>query len=256
MNTDYVLGALASVVLHFALWLVTAGPSQNIPPEVHTVRASSLEVVALDAEDVRRLLEPDLAPPLPDLVEAPIASTQRPEPDWPEAALPAPAPRELLSALVDVQPPEIGLPLAGPVERLEAFQPILVTPAVEEGGELPDPATSSAQSGDLTDVTDAAGAQRSGLPELADVQSLLLARQSVPYPTRARRLGIEGITRVQLEIAEDGRVTDARVLRSSGSRILDRAALEAVRKWRFNMSAVRAADLGRRFLQDVRFSLR
>ena len=38
---------------------------------------------------------------------------------------------------------------------------------------------------------------------------------------------------VRIRISAQGRVVDARVSKSSGSRLLDRAALIAVRRWKF-----------------------
>jgi protein TonB len=65
--------------------------------------------------------------------------------------------------------------------------------------------------------------------------ALPLYKQNEPplYPLRARRLGYEGIVMLKVLIDEDGRVDDLRVLKSSGHRVLDRAALSAVKKWLF-----------------------
>jgi protein TonB len=54
-----------------------------------------------------------------------------------------------------------------------------------------------------------------------------------PYPRKARRLGYEGIVILKVLINENGRVDDLTLLESSGHTILDRVALSAVRKWRF-----------------------
>ncbi|MEJ2730902.1 MAG: energy transducer TonB, partial [Deltaproteobacteria bacterium] len=53
------------------------------------------------------------------------------------------------------------------------------------------------------------------------------------YPLKARRLGYEGIVMLKVLIDENGRVDDLMVLESSGHRVLDRAALSAVKKWLF-----------------------
>lgn len=53
------------------------------------------------------------------------------------------------------------------------------------------------------------------------------------YPRKARRLGYEGIVMLKVLINEDGRVDDLTVMTSSGHRVLDRAALSAVKKWLF-----------------------
>lgn len=53
------------------------------------------------------------------------------------------------------------------------------------------------------------------------------------YPAAALRAGIEGRVIVRVELTGDGRVSAAAVRTSSGHAALDAAALEAVRRWRF-----------------------
>jgi protein TonB len=51
------------------------------------------------------------------------------------------------------------------------------------------------------------------------------------YPAAARAARLEGTVIIEAIIAADGTVRDARVLRSIP--LLDRAALDAVRQWRY-----------------------
>ena len=53
------------------------------------------------------------------------------------------------------------------------------------------------------------------------------------YPARANRRGESGTVMVEAMIGADGVPTAVRVARRSGSSDLDRAAVEAVRRWRF-----------------------
>jgi len=53
------------------------------------------------------------------------------------------------------------------------------------------------------------------------------------YPARALRNGEQGTVMVSAEISENGIPSTVEVARSSGSRQLDRAAVDAVRRWRF-----------------------
>jgi protein TonB len=53
------------------------------------------------------------------------------------------------------------------------------------------------------------------------------------YPESARRRGVEGTVLVRLVISGRGEVTGAEVIESSGSDLLDQAALGALRQWRF-----------------------
>lgn len=53
------------------------------------------------------------------------------------------------------------------------------------------------------------------------------------YPLAARRRGIEGRVLVRAEVQADGSCSRVEMKTGSGSDLLDQAALEAVRKWRF-----------------------
>lgn len=53
------------------------------------------------------------------------------------------------------------------------------------------------------------------------------------YPERARRRGVEGTTILRVSVTARGGVRDVAVYQSSGYRLLDWAAQDAVEKWRF-----------------------
>lgn len=53
------------------------------------------------------------------------------------------------------------------------------------------------------------------------------------YPATAMRRGVTGTVLVRVEVGVDGTPTDVQVAKRSGSRDLDRAAIDAVRDWRF-----------------------
>ncbi|MBT8420682.1 MAG: energy transducer TonB, partial [Gammaproteobacteria bacterium] len=53
------------------------------------------------------------------------------------------------------------------------------------------------------------------------------------YPRMARRRGQEGEVMIRVSILGSGRVGSASVARSSGHRLLDRAALKAIKGWSF-----------------------
>jgi len=75
------------------------------------------------------------------------------------------------------------------------------------------------------------------------VPPAFLLRQEPAYPERARRAGAEGIVGVRIALAADGSVRQVELTRTSGSRLLDEAALAAARASTFtpatrNRSAV------------------
>lgn len=53
------------------------------------------------------------------------------------------------------------------------------------------------------------------------------------YPLAARRRGIEGTALVHAEVSPEGVCLRAELKKSSGAEMLDQAAVEAVKKWRF-----------------------
>ncbi len=69
----------------------------------------------------------------------------------------------------------------------------------------------------------------------AGVEARSLARHNRPpsYPAIARRMGWEGTVLLDVEVDADGHVGHVTVARSSGHTVLDRAAIDAVRSWRF-----------------------
>lgn len=60
-----------------------------------------------------------------------------------------------------------------------------------------------------------------------------VSRPAPRYPAEALRRGIGGTVRVQATVAPDGSVERMDLAESSGNRHLDRAAMEAVRRWKF-----------------------
>lgn len=63
---------------------------------------------------------------------------------------------------------------------------------------------------------------------LAKLQAHL--QRAKEYPRRARQRRIEGTVKVHFTVHADGRISDARIVERSGTRLLDRAALEMLRR--------------------------
>ncbi len=80
-----------------------------------------------------------------------------------------------------------------------------------------------------TAAGDAGGLQ--GVPDGLPTPSV---RNKKPdYPETAQRQGWTGTLYLELDLDERGRVTDARLLQSCGHDVLDKAALDAARTWRY-----------------------
>ena len=68
----------------------------------------------------------------------------------------------------------------------------------------------------------------------ADRDVVPLVRIEPDYPMNARQRGIEGWVVVEFTVTKIGSVADPVVVSSNPGRIFDRAALQAVRKWKYN----------------------
>lgn len=137
--------------------------------------------------------------------------------------LPAPLPADV--ARDDQNASGLTLPPAGP--RTPAGQlPRIIEPAAPVAPSLPPVSAPQAGQPATTGSTTA--------PEAIS--------QSAPtYPRDALRRGVGGTVRVQVTVSTDGSVERMEVAQSSGDRNLDRAAMEAVRRWRFK-PAMRAGQ--------------
>jgi TonB family protein len=85
--------------------------------------------------------------------------------------------------------------------------------------------------------------------ELPEVES----RVAPGYPEIARRAGVEGTVLIQALVGRDGLVKDARVTKSIP--MLDSAAIEAVRRWRFSPARARGEPVAVWVAVPVRFRL-
>jgi protein TonB len=68
----------------------------------------------------------------------------------------------------------------------------------------------------------------------SDTDVIPIVRVNPQYPLRASERGIEGWVEVRFTISKLGTVKDPRVINSHPSSIFDRAALKAIRKWKYN----------------------
>lgn len=75
------------------------------------------------------------------------------------------------------------------------------------------------------------------------------------YPSQARRRNQQGVVLVEVRLDERGQQRSLNVLRSSGVESLDRAALEAVAKWRFRPETTGGQAVPSRVQIPIQFAL-
>jgi periplasmic protein TonB len=73
------------------------------------------------------------------------------------------------------------------------------------------------------------------------------------YPSLARSAGVDGVVILEAEIGEDGTIRDVRVLRTIP--LLDQAAVEAVRQWRFTPTLLNGQPVSVLMTVTVAFTL-
>ena len=76
-----------------------------------------------------------------------------------------------------------------------------------------------------------------------------------PYPMVARRMGYHGKVVLDVEVLAEGKAGDVKVHQSSGYDILDNAALQTVKTWRFTPARRFGQAVTQRFLVPIKFSL-
>jgi TonB family protein len=147
--------------------------------------------------------------------------------------------------------------------RLQEFalrlQEIPEPPVIETPAEIAPIAPVADDSPVIADSASRTDAQVSGDAGNSSGQSggnglVLLQRVLPAYPRAAARRGERGTTQVLLHVTQGGRVDQVKVERGSGSKLLDEAAVEAFRKWRFKRLPDSAAN-GRWLRTAQRFIL-
>ncbi len=76
------------------------------------------------------------------------------------------------------------------------------------------------------------------------------------YPRSARRNRYEGTVILWVEVSQEGLAVQVRVHKSSGHKILDREALEAVQQWQFTPALRDGETIAGEVLVPVRFQLK
>jgi protein TonB len=239
--------ALAAV----AVPLASARPTEVIPVEL-VIAEPPPRVIELPPAPPPRLTlpKPVAAPPRKPAAQ-PEPPVREPEPSpappsvsepLPAAAGPPPAPE------VASPPPRVASPAAEPSRATRATPDPTTAPSADAPGPVasspapaatptPGPPTDSGVSwfdGGPSARTPPAVASIPPGEAVTRVARPTGGYQVRPsYPSSARRLGVQGTTLLRVHVLEDGRVGAVDVEQSAGHPDLDRAATDAVRRWRF-----------------------
>ncbi|NOQ15225.1 MAG: TonB family protein [Methyloprofundus sp.] len=81
----------------------------------------------------------------------------------------------------------------------------------------------------------------------------IMERAAPVYPAEARALCLEGKVKLGFVIAQDGSVKDIRIFSAKPEGVFDRAAIEAVSKWRFKPVMVDGKLVEQSVAQELQF---
>ncbi|PJE38836.1 MAG: energy transducer TonB [Pseudomonas sp.] len=218
---------LLSLALHVAGWLLH-GEAQ--PPALSAAQTR-------EASQVLRL-----AAVLQQAEPAPAKLPEQPQPQR-QAVVPrkSPAPKPVVQAPVAKAKPVVA---AQPTQN----QPVQAQPT-----------EAARQSAAVRAAAQAAPAKPVATKPVAEVLIRKPSFREPPrqpnYPSQARRRNQQGVVLVEVRLDERGQQRSLNVLRSSGVESLDRAALEAVAKWRFRPETTGGQAVPSRVQIPIQFAL-
>lgn len=155
-----------------------------------------------------------------------------------DAALQAQAPASTAATKPDVTPPPVAPP------QLAGLAPTAGPGSLNLGGGSSLPSVTGLPSAQFDDLDEDAG----------PITRARITRKVAPkYPPLAQRRGIEGSVTVRMRIDARGRVADAVVVRAEPKGVFDRAALRAVRSYRFSPARQGQNPVASTLEQTIRF---
>jgi len=222
---------LLSLALHAAGWLLH-GEAQ--PPALSAAQTR-------EAPQVLRL-----AAVLQQAEPAPVKLPEQPQPQ------PQPQRQAVVPRKSSAPKPVVQAPVAK-AKPAVAAQPTQNQPVQAQSAEA------TRQSAAVRAAAQAAPAKPVATKPVAEVLSRKPSFSEPPrqpnYPSQARRRNQQGVVLVEVRLDERGQQRSLNVLRSSGVESLDRAALEAVAKWRFRPETTGGQAVPSRVQIPIQFAL-
>lgn len=143
--------------------------------------------------------------------ERPVPQEPEPLPEPPAALASTPMPLPAAAPLPSVQP---SLDLVSSLSAVQVYAPSVAT------------STAPVLSGNFH-------GQQQGAGVGAGDMLMPLQRIEPVYPYRAQQAGIEGAVTLRFSVDAEGRVQDVEVIEAKPKRQFERAAIQAINKWRY-----------------------
>jgi protein TonB len=97
---------------------------------------------------------------------------------------------------------------------------------------MPDKKLTPESIGPLGSSENSSGADQGSVVENS-FESTILSYQGPAYPRLAQVRGLEGLVRIKIQVSNEGLPQTTTILKSSGHKVLDQAALDVVPSWKF-----------------------
>lgn len=264
MSRTYALAFLAAAAIHLLLLFgFQLGKSARMLPITDSAPAIEASLVESGPEEAEE------APPLGEIAAAkPTEPEPTPEPEPPEEMEEIPPPQpppptetipEMAKPAESTPPPEIAKRPAPTVPPRPQATPSPVRPKAHAHVPTAAPSDQASREGTPTGVPGGSGrnasASAKGRGRGKTAQARYLSNPKPDYPPEAKRLKQQGVVVIHASIDAQGRLTDFTLAKSSGYPLLDQAALQKFRSYRFAPATEMGLPVASTLNAPIRFSL-
>lgn len=223
---------LLAALAHIAVFGILLAAPVNEKVEKEPSAPMLVSLIAAPQPVPEPVVEPEITPPPPEPQPKPIVKQQKPKPQIKPVAKPAPESQpqtieEPAPSVTEQQPP---------VQEAAAPQPVAAVSEAEEVKLEPQP-------------------EPEPVIEPPRFGVAYLNNPPPAYPALSRRMGEEGRVLLRVLVATNGKPETVEVENGSGSKRLDSAALDAVKKWQFIPAKRNNEPVSAYVLVPVKFSL-
>ncbi|MEZ9832913.1 TonB family protein [Vibrio breoganii] len=242
----YLVASAVSLLIH-GVALSFSAPKQEISlasnNEGHAVSIQFVSLAQPEKQAEKKEVEPKPIPPQP-------AAPKEPTPEKPklkkETPKPVTKPKKVVKKKSTPATPIEPRPAKTAVGEPE--KPIEPTPKEA-------PVEDKAETETETPQTASTNAATASKPKMVEKPTFSAKPTPVSYPRLAQKRGWQGSTLVEIWIDEDGEQIKQTVVNSSGHKLLDEAALNAVSEWQFQHRNEQGQRIAYRVQVPINFQL-
>ena len=231
-----IIAMVGAIGFHVLLLITVLPEHEVVEPEVEGSGHVTVNIMRRQAP-VQELIEEPVAEP--DQVEKKEETAQ---PEQVVKPIPLPAPRK--SEPVN----ETKVPVEKVVESTKEKKVVSKTISTEQ---VPEKVAEPLNEIPSTDVEiDSSAAESLRQPE-----PLETVNRPPAYPSLARKRGWQGTVLLEVDVQSDGMVKNIQIKESSSYKLLDKEALDAVRKWRFSPGLKAGEPVSMKVIVPIHFLL-